>query len=197
MNLKIRNEDGASLLHIAAWKNNPTLVRLFVELGLKPDTKDKEGDTALHKAVSANNTEIVRLLLGMDKRLVYETNQFGETALCNAVKWNYIEIVSLLIEQDKDQIAIPNYRAIEPKEIAISKGNIRVQNILSSNEADARIQLIDSTPLQMENNIWTANFRYQVKTTHAVDPMGDRFHSDMSDTMSDASIVSSLQSFRR
>jgi ankyrin repeat protein len=197
MNLKMRNEDGASLLHIAAWKNNPTLVRLFVELGLKPDTKDKEGDTALHKAVSANNTEIVRLLLGMDKRLVYETNQFGETALCNAVKWNYIEIVSLLIEQDKDQIAIPNYRAIEPKEIAISKGNIRVQNILSSNEADARIQLIDSTPLQMENNIWTANFRYQVKTTHAVDPMGDRFHSDMSDTMSDASIVSSLQSFRR
>jgi len=63
-NLKIRNKNGESLLHIAAKEyGNAEIIDYLLALGINPDLKDSEGRTALHLAAQFASKEGVHSLL--------------------------------------------------------------------------------------------------------------------------------------
>ena len=62
--VKIIDNEGATLLHKAAWGNLPELAKLLLEeYGFDLETKDHYGRTALHVAAYQGNTRFLKYLL--------------------------------------------------------------------------------------------------------------------------------------
>ena len=58
-----RNEDGVTLLHLAAENKNPEIAKLLLERGADVNAKDKYDYTPLHYAMGNENPESAKLLL--------------------------------------------------------------------------------------------------------------------------------------
>ena len=71
--------DGVPILHIAAGKGHPRIVRLLVKKGAKVNVPDNDGATALHRAANTS-LEIVKFLLKNDAD-VSVSDKDGVTAL--------------------------------------------------------------------------------------------------------------------
>ncbi len=86
VNLKI-NEEGDTLLHIAASGENLAIIKLLIEAGIDINAKGGGGDTALIHAITAPNnlTAIINFLLekGADLNI---KNDEGDTALIVAIE---------------------------------------------------------------------------------------------------------------
>jgi hypothetical protein len=62
----IKDENGDTLLHLAAYNKNEELTKLLLEKGANPNIKDKDGNTPLHDAVIQEKLEFVKILLKAD-----------------------------------------------------------------------------------------------------------------------------------
>jgi ankyrin repeat protein len=60
--IKVRDMEGNSLLHMAASRNNIEAVRLLVEKGVAINAQNRRGDTALH-LIAANPASLLKVLL--------------------------------------------------------------------------------------------------------------------------------------
>jgi 26S proteasome non-ATPase regulatory subunit 10 len=97
--LNFRNEDGRSLLHVAASFGHSQIVKLLSssdEAKTVINSKDDEGWAPLHSAASIGNAELVEVLLtrGAD---VNAKNNGGRTALHYAASKGRLEIAQLLL----------------------------------------------------------------------------------------------------
>src|SRR5215510_5381255 len=91
----------------SAREGKAAAVALFIDAGMKPDTKNSVGQSALEAAVLANQVDTVKVLLdkGAD---VNAKNNFNGTALMNAAWKGHAEIVTLLLAQGADLEARDN-----------------------------------------------------------------------------------------
>lgn len=73
--VNLTNANGDTLLILAAYREQPEVVRLLLERGADPDRINDRGQTALVSAVFRNHPEIVRMLLdaGADASLGEQT----------------------------------------------------------------------------------------------------------------------------
>jgi ankyrin repeat protein len=58
-NIIMRNDEGCTLLHLAAVRKGPDLVRLLLEHGAKTDERDMAGWTALHRACELGRLDTI------------------------------------------------------------------------------------------------------------------------------------------
>ena len=61
--LGIRNNHGATALHIACAKSSTEAVRIIIKAGANLDIRDKAGSTPLHIACKENNEDLVKVIL--------------------------------------------------------------------------------------------------------------------------------------
>ncbi|XP_038693510.1 26S proteasome non-ATPase regulatory subunit 10-like isoform X2 [Tripterygium wilfordii] len=140
--LSLRNEDGRSLLHVAASSGHPEVVKLLADIEESKSVVncgDEEGWITLHSAVSFGNVEIVEALLskGADVNL---RNNGGRVALHYAAGKGWLKIAELLIAHgakinSKDEVGC------SPLHRAASTGNSELCELLI--EEGAEVDAVD------------------------------------------------------
>lgn len=90
----LRNEQGDSLLILAAYHGHEDVVRLLLEAGADTEVANDRGQTALCAAAFRGDAGIVRALLGHGAQV--DGPQGGRTAFMVAAMFNRVEIMQLL-----------------------------------------------------------------------------------------------------
>ena len=98
----IQNNNGDTLLQLAAANNYLRLVKLLLEHGADPNIQNNYGRTPLHVAAFNGRREVVKLLLehGADPNI--QENMFGQTPLHFAVDGCYVDVVRVLLDHGAD-----------------------------------------------------------------------------------------------
>ena len=85
-----------TLLHIAAQRNNPGLVKVLLDANLNPNAQTIAGSTALHYAASIGHPEVCQILVS-SKADQNVANIIGRTPLHYAVQHGQVEVIKLLL----------------------------------------------------------------------------------------------------
>jgi uncharacterized protein len=93
---KITDSDGRTLLHLAAWFDQPDILQRLIELGAKINAQDHVGYTPLYEAVRDGNPNCVEVLLknGADVNIPCNNNS---TALQTAIYYGFDDIANVLV----------------------------------------------------------------------------------------------------
>lgn len=75
------DEDGNTVLHLAAEKNNADLCMFFMLKGADADLKNNNSDTALHVAIKNNAFEAAEAITAIDSTSLFSRDADGYTAL--------------------------------------------------------------------------------------------------------------------
>jgi hypothetical protein len=97
---KLRNEQGDSLLILAAYHGRPAVVRLLLDASADPDVVNDRGQTALGAAAFKGDLEVVQLLL--DHGAQPDSPPGGRTALMFAAMFNRLEMMTVLRQRGAD-----------------------------------------------------------------------------------------------
>ena len=139
--VKIIDNEGATLLHKAAWGNLPELAKLLLdEYGFDLEIKDHYGRTALHVAAYQGNTRILKYLLKKSANVNAIDNE-GKTPIFSGAYDGNLKTLKLLCEygadlhlKDNTNLTVLEY-AISRKEFETARFlNVKLGNIYSNLE---------------------------------------------------------------
>jgi ankyrin repeat protein len=112
----------------SAGKGDEIAVRLFLEAGMPPDTKDQYGMSALKYAAASGQVGVIQLLLDNGARVdVLDNDEF--TPLRYAAQYNQVEAVRLLLDHGAD----PNRSSrlgLTPLMVAASEGHLEAMRLM-------------------------------------------------------------------
>src|SRR5438309_11637489 len=113
MAVNVESNDGWTPLHLAAWRGQVELVRLFVdECRVGFNVMDSDSCiSALHDAADKGYFESVRRSLGLD---VNYKDDDGRTLLHRAASNGHLEIVKLLVVEFKADVNAKDTRRRTP-----------------------------------------------------------------------------------
>jgi hypothetical protein len=148
VHLETRNEEGWTILMIAAQKGLDVLTGLLIPKGALVNARDGGGNTALHLAAFAGRLHICKVLIENQAEVDARSN-FGWTPLYQAIARNHMIVASFLISHGADVNAAAK-DGLTPLHKAASSGLVEEVKLLLSHGADAslRTQLGD-TPLSI------------------------------------------------
>uniref|UniRef100_A0AAR5QKC8 Uncharacterized protein n=1 Tax=Dendroctonus ponderosae TaxID=77166 RepID=A0AAR5QKC8_DENPD len=144
--IKIRNNLGETLLHLAVQARNTELVNFYLEYGLSANDKTLRGDTPLTYAVQSGFVEIMDLLLeyGADYKT---TNPFNKNLVHLALAKNQREACRRLVTLDINLNQLDR-NGISPLHSAAGRNYCDIIKILIENNANIDIRK-NATPLHM------------------------------------------------
>ena len=152
--VKIIDNEGATLLHKAAWGNLPELAKLLLEeYGFDLETKDHYGRTALHVAAYQGNTRFLKYLLEKSAN-VNAIDKEGKTPIFSGTYDGNLKTIKLLCEygadlhlKDNINLTVLEY-AIRRKEFETAKflngklGNIcpNLENMIKQHKSEQQLR---------------------------------------------------------
>lgn len=141
--INAHNEDGFTLLHLAAQKGDVEEGKRLIQLGadIEITSKTKGGrDTALHLAAQKGHSNFVELLLdsGADVNKASATGS-GVTPLHEAAYYGHINIIGLLIARNAT-IDAKDRNGYSPLQYACLNGESEVTKLLLKENADPYLQ---------------------------------------------------------
>ena len=143
--VKIIDNEGATLLHKAAWGNLPELANvLLLEHNMDIDSKDYAGRTALHVAAYQGNTRFLKYLLEKSANVNAIDNE-GKTPIFSGTYDGNLKTIKLLCEygadlhlKDNINLTVLEY-AISRKEFETARFlNVKLGNIYPNLENTIR-----------------------------------------------------------
>jgi hypothetical protein len=94
---KIQDQDGQTLLHLAAWHNQTSIAQRLVALGADINAKDHVGYTPIHEAVRSGSHGCTELFLQHGADLVILDNS-GNSPLETAIYYGFLDLAKMLVE---------------------------------------------------------------------------------------------------
>lgn len=137
--LELRNEQGASPLHQAAWHGRTELVRGLIARGAEVNVATTNGLTALHGGALNGYTEICRMLLDRGADPNARSTVQGNTPLHIVWQGGYAEIAALLIAHGADVNAVEKSYGMTPLHYAAVFGKTELATTLLTQGANAGI----------------------------------------------------------
>ena len=153
--VKIIANEGATLLHKAAWGNLPELANvLLLEHNMDIDSKDYAGRTALHVAAYQGNTRFLKYLLEKSANVNAVDNE-GRTPIFSGTYDGNLKTIKLLCEcganlhlKDNSNLTVLEY-AISRKEFETAKflngklGNIcpNLENMIRKHKSEQQLRV--------------------------------------------------------
>lgn len=96
VDMNAKDEEGRTVLHVAAANNDDEAICRLVELGAKRKLQDHNGQTALHTAAAAGNTRVVELLLELAAD-INAKDKAGWTAVSHAEFNDHFDLADRLV----------------------------------------------------------------------------------------------------
>ena len=145
----VRQEDGATPLHVAARAGEPEVVITLLAGDADPQVGDDTGATPLHIAAAAGKPEVVNTLLAGDADPQAEDHT-GATPLHVAARGGEPEVVIALLATSDADPQVEDDTGATPLHVAAAAGDIDVINVLLDLGADPDAQNNDGrTPLDL------------------------------------------------
>ena len=142
IDVNVRNEMGAPLLHYAIRSGSAELVERMITMGADIDAVDREGKSTLMLAVGCNSLKIVLLLLDRGANINFVANRRSCGAAlgsaCGELKGGFnVELVSLLLDRGADINLVANgsYNGTALGCAAL-RGSVEVVSLLLDRGAD-------------------------------------------------------------
>ncbi|XP_053549194.1 CARD- and ANK-domain containing inflammasome adapter protein-like [Bombina bombina] len=127
-NINAVNQNGDTLLHVAAANGQVPVIEFLISKGAKVDANDKNQRTPLHRAAQNGHAEAVRVLLRAGAN-IYSLDSDSQTSLHLAVKNNHDNVVKILLqEEDRRYKNRPNFL-----HMAAAKDNSNLVQLLLKN----------------------------------------------------------------
>lgn len=123
------DDQGLSLLHVAAMHGQMLTVRCLVNRGADVCARDRQGHTALHYAAFHGHQHVARELLQLDVNSMDEVDDEGNTALMFACFQKRSHVVHELLRHGAD-LSIQNHHNETCYSIAQWIGAREVQSVL-------------------------------------------------------------------
>ncbi len=130
--INAQDEDGWTLLHLAATNENTNIIEELVARGAAIEAKDNIGTTPLHVAVHTNNAEAVRALIKAGANVKIKDTDFKIPIFELALNNCQTGVVAALLETPEINVneAFPSYPPVPPLYIAINKGCHEIVKLL-------------------------------------------------------------------
>lgn len=124
------NDQGQSLLLVAAVEKHPDIVRLLLDKGADPNIADMLGQTPLFFASYNQDLDSVEALIKAGANVNAVTSS-GEFALLRAVVWGNTRLVEILVQGGADVKMKPaDTRVLPPLQLAIQGQMKEIEAIL-------------------------------------------------------------------
>ena len=124
--LNVKNNNGSTLLHLAACLGNKDIVYLLLKNRVNLNLQNKQGQTPLHFAVYKNRKDIVYMLLnaGADRNI---ENYKGENVLYVAAIKKHSAIIKMLLPQYENILYQESNSSIE-EEVILQEDNNQIEH---------------------------------------------------------------------
>ncbi|UII55057.1 ankyrin repeat domain-containing protein [Cytobacillus spongiae] len=132
------NEDGQGVLHFAADRGVPAVIKSLLEMGAEGQMKDHQGLTPFLFAVKAGHLEAAMLLY--NETSADDTDHEGNTPLISAVLNGRENIVEFLVKNDPTRIDSRNHYGDTALIVAANYGYKEIVQFLLKAGADPSIQ---------------------------------------------------------
>lgn len=134
LNVNLADENGCTLVHLAAFNNKKEIVEFLFEKGANINAVDKEQRTPLHYAVSEGHEEIVKFLLEKGANINVVDQQGG--TLLHFATWNNKKgLVKFLLKKGAD-INAEDHHGWTPLRHAVHQDNKEMVAFLLQEGAD-------------------------------------------------------------
>lgn len=122
-NVNIVDKEGDSVLHYAAFGNQPDIMRILLQHGAKINVLNASHCTALHISAHKKPPHCVRVLLEFNADVNLQ-DSYGDTALHDAIGKENTEVIELLCNVPSLDLTIRNKRGFNCLHHASLKGNV-------------------------------------------------------------------------
>ncbi len=144
--LEARGQDGATPLHMAAWKGHVPVVEFLLKSGANIHALNSKGRTALHWAAPNGRLEVVQVLLKAGVRIDHQ-DQFGITALSFAAQQGQTAVVALLLKSGA-KVNLKNTEGRSALAVAAARRQTDSMRLLIEAKADVNsLSTTGTTPL--------------------------------------------------
>ena len=131
VDLEIKDLEGRTALHVAAWQGTYTLVDCLIKLGTNIDAIDAEGRTPLHMCAWNGHIEVVRLLIESGAIVNPISSTQGASPLLVAAQQGHYETCVYLLQAGCD-ISHRDFYGRNAKDVALNCGHKEIVQLIDS-----------------------------------------------------------------
>ena len=149
-NINIKDEEGNSLLHVAASLNSTEITQHLLDKGIDCSLLNSQGMTALHLAVKNQSFAVAHLLLESRHDLINIKDSFRVIPLIRAIQLDSVDSVKVFLDADPNQLSLLDEQHSSFLHIAAQFNSVEVSKFLISKGININSQdAFGNTPLHI------------------------------------------------